>query len=211
MKARVTVKPKGRFHHGDLRAALIAAATNLVDVEGHEAVTLRRVALAVGVTEPAVYRHFESKDALLGAVGNVGYQRFVAACVAGAASEEPLDAVGGALRAYVRFAAEHPRWFQLWSSRRWNSEIQAVNPEDTVARRQASMEGLRGLLARGVAEDAPVDDLFRSLWALAHGLSHLVVDRAFQLVDTDAARVAAADEAIAVALEGMRTRYGRAG
>jgi AcrR family transcriptional regulator len=213
MVERLRKKPKGSFHHGDLRAALVLAAFRAIERRGHESLTLRAVAQDVGVTQPAMYRHFESRDALLAAEGAHGYERFAAACVDAAraafADADPWAPGRAALVAYVRFAADHPRWFRLWSSRAWNEDLATRVPGDDLARRRASVEPLRALIVRAARDDAPIDDLFRSVWGLAHGLAVLVVERVFRLVETDAERVAAAEAAIDVALAGMRARYGR--
>jgi AcrR family transcriptional regulator len=203
-------KPAGRFHHGDLAQALRATAAEILDAEGPGALTLRRVADAVGVTEPAVYRHYASKDALLGAVVADGYEGLLAACFRAAdPADAPLAAAASALGAYVRFAAAHPHWFRLWSSRWWYEGQAAQQQGHDLPQRRASVAPLQGLLAAGLASDAPIDDVFRLLWGLAQGLSTLVVERAFQLVDTDEARLAAADDALRLALDALRARHPR--
>jgi AcrR family transcriptional regulator len=53
------------YHHGDLARAAVAAATELVDHAGTATLTLRAVAERVGVSHPALYRHFANRDALL--------------------------------------------------------------------------------------------------------------------------------------------------
>ena len=54
-----------RYHHGNLRAALVEAARAIVEEQGTRALTLREVARRVGVTHAAPYRHFKDKAALL--------------------------------------------------------------------------------------------------------------------------------------------------
>src|SRR5689334_6979420 len=66
-------KPAHRFHHGDLREALLTAGEIAMEREGHASITLGRLAAAAGVTQPAVYRHFASKEELLAALGARGY------------------------------------------------------------------------------------------------------------------------------------------
>ncbi|TKW79284.1 MAG: TetR family transcriptional regulator, partial [Bradyrhizobium icense] len=63
-----------RYHHGDLRRTLLAFALRRVRAGGAAEFSLREAARAAGVTGGAVYKHFESKDALLGAVAAEGFR-----------------------------------------------------------------------------------------------------------------------------------------
>ena len=56
------------YHHGDLRAALLASAARLLEEEGAEAVSFRAIARDVGVSQTAPYNHFDSKEHLLAKV-----------------------------------------------------------------------------------------------------------------------------------------------
>ena len=56
------------YHHGDLRAALVAAALDLLETAGEAALSLRAAARACGVSAMAPYRHFADKEDLLEAV-----------------------------------------------------------------------------------------------------------------------------------------------
>src|SRR5687768_14751926 len=100
---RIRRKPAGRFHHGDLKEALVAACVDIVEREGHQAVSLRILAKRVGVTEPAIYRHFANRDALLVEVGQRGLLAFDQALFDAAhAVADPYDAAAALARAYVR-------------------------------------------------------------------------------------------------------------
>lgn len=82
-------KPRNAYHHGDLRAALIASARALVTAGGTESFSLREAARAVGVSANAAYRHFDDKAALLAAVAADGFARLAAEMEATA---PPVDA-----------------------------------------------------------------------------------------------------------------------
>ena len=56
------------YHHGDLRNCAIIAAAELIESIGSYDITIAQVAKRVGVSAPALYRHFTDKDALLTAV-----------------------------------------------------------------------------------------------------------------------------------------------
>ena len=70
--ARTVRKP--RYHHGDLRQALLEASLALIAEEGFAALSLREVARRAGVTHAAPYRHFVDKEALLGPVAEQGFR-----------------------------------------------------------------------------------------------------------------------------------------
>lgn len=63
-----------KYHHGDLRRALVEAALDLVRRRGPEGFTLREAARSVGVSQAAPYRHFVTKEALLAAVAEEGFR-----------------------------------------------------------------------------------------------------------------------------------------
>src|SRR5579884_242948 len=66
---------KGRgYHHGNLRNALIQAAVGLISQTGNSSFTLREIARRAGVTHAALYRHFETKEALLAEVAADGFR-----------------------------------------------------------------------------------------------------------------------------------------
>lgn len=202
-------KPSGRFHHGDLAEQAAIVAAQLVAEHGHESFTLRKVASALGVSEPALYRHYAGREALLGEVAVRGFGRFV-----DAVRQELVDAAdafAGAerfARVYVRFAAANRGWFRLQFSRELaDGQFSALAPRyaEAEAARQALLATLAGALPEG---DERVADLYRLVWGTAHGLAFLVVERVFQLVQTDEERIAAADEAIALLMESLRARRG---
>jgi AcrR family transcriptional regulator len=98
---------------------IAAAARRLLDKEGAEAVTMRRVAAAVGITAMAVYRHYPDRKGLLNALADEGFdelaERLSAAQMAGGARsarsiEERLIRV---LDMNLTFALQKPRLFEL--------------------------------------------------------------------------------------------------
>jgi AcrR family transcriptional regulator len=209
VKSRPRRKRAGDFHHGDLREQLVVAATAMVQARGHEQVTLRALAERVGVTEPAVYRHFAGKDALLAEVGARGLRQMQTALVAPLAThDDPFAAAAAVGRAYVRFAHAHAGWFRLWFSRSRTEGIGHLAPADDDEAARALL-ALMGRLVEGRAL-APMD-LFRALWAQWHGLAVLVVERVFQLVQSDDERLAVADVAIDVFIGALRDQAQQGG
>jgi len=85
---------RGKYHHGDLRRALLDAALELVNELGPSGITLREAARRAGVTHAAPYRHFADKGALLAAVAEQGFVQLLAA-IDGAIVAVPRNVWGG--------------------------------------------------------------------------------------------------------------------
>lgn len=165
---------KGRYHHGDLRSALVSEGLRLLAESDAEHLSLREIARNVGVSPTAVYRHFPDKQALLTALAVEGgaqlAQRQLAAHEAAGGGRAGFDATG---RIYVRFALDNPALFRLMVAR--TREGAEIYPE---------MEGGGlGLLRRNIAALAPPgtsEDMQRvraiRSWAIVHGLAMLMLD-----------------------------------
>jgi AcrR family transcriptional regulator len=68
MRSQLARKPENTYHHGDLRDALIKAALREAERGGTEAISIKALAKQLGVSQPAPYRHFADREALLEAV-----------------------------------------------------------------------------------------------------------------------------------------------
>lgn len=203
-RKRIRTKRAGAFHHGDLREALVLAAIQAVEKHGHADISLRPIAERVGVTQPAVYRHFADKGALLAEVAQRGGDAVQTAMrEAMMAQRDPFEAMRAAARAYVGWAHQHPHWFRLFSSRIAAEQRTAPAPAFP---REHYFRGMGGLVP---IDDPMLADAFRVAWAFVHGLATLVIEHVFMLVDTDAARLAVADDAINCYVEMLRAKWPR--
>ena len=107
------------YHHGQLRAALVEAGLRLARADGPEAVVLRAVSRAAGVSHNAAYRHFADHDDLLRAVCERCMSRLALLMerrVTAAGGTDPVEAAWARLTAlggaYVEFAVTEPGWFR---------------------------------------------------------------------------------------------------
>lgn len=166
----MSTSERSTYHHGHLRAALIAAARALLDEGGPAAVGLREAARRVGVSPTATYRHFRDKDALLAAVAAEGFHDFAAALAEAGRGAEPLSAMGAA---YVDFALARPGMFRLMFSPLMGQR--ALYPELHAASDEAFAVLRRGVQSRA-AESGDLDAGAIAAWSLVHGLSHLILD-----------------------------------
>ena len=104
------------YHHGDLRRALVDAATRLVRRDGPAQVSLRQIAREAGVSHAAPYHHFSDREALLAEVARGGFEALGEALRRGAADSAgagPLARLQGAGVGYVDFAVENPEVYRL--------------------------------------------------------------------------------------------------
>jgi AcrR family transcriptional regulator len=107
----MTAKPRrATYRHGNLKAAALKAAFGLVAKAGHESLSLREVADAVGVAHRSLYHHFADREALLDAVATEAYTRLAAVLVK---ARTPGDYTAK----YVRFALANRAIYALMTSR----------------------------------------------------------------------------------------------
>jgi AcrR family transcriptional regulator len=106
---------KNGYHHGDLTNALLAAALARVEQDGADAVSLRDLAQALGVSRAAPYRHFPDRDALLAAVAARGFEDLVAEyeAVLAAPCSDDADLPQRGWLVYLDFARRRPGLFRL--------------------------------------------------------------------------------------------------
>src|SRR6187455_1540324 len=100
------------YHHGDLRRALLEAATELASAGGVDGVVVREAARKVGVSPSAAYRHFPSREGLLAAVGRAARERLARRMLA-ADGGDPRAHFRATGRAYITFALEEPGLFEV--------------------------------------------------------------------------------------------------
>src|SRR5579872_2375507 len=106
-------KPGNAYHHGDLRAALIAAAREVLETARPEEISLKSLALRLGVSQPAPYRHFANRDALLAAVAADGFERFHRAVAAARDEAGENEAFLRSCLAYLEFARANRGVYRL--------------------------------------------------------------------------------------------------
>lgn len=165
---------RNRYHHGELRQALVAAARQLID-EGEEgALSLREVARRVGVTYAAPYHHFADKQALIAAVAAEGFQTLRAdMSAAEEGTPDPFERLAAQGRAYVQFAVRHPALYRTMFQREiTDPECYPELHEAADACFQALLESVRRALGPK-ADDQRVIGAAVPAWAAVHGLASL--------------------------------------
>lgn len=166
----------------ELRAVVIEAATDLLAQLGDvNALTMRAVASASGVTPPSVYRHFPDKDALVQTVIAERFAEFTAALHTATASagERPLARLEAISRAYLRFGQEHPGHYRvLFSATNAGPAGLGLHPDAEhpgAASHRALVEAVCVCLPPH-QRDAAVP-LATELWASLHGILDLRITK----------------------------------
>jgi AcrR family transcriptional regulator len=162
-------KPGRPYHHGDLRTALLAEASLLLEQEGVEAVTFRGLARRLGVSHAAPGYHFGDREHLLLELGAHGHVLLTAAMQSrlDEGVDEPLVAIG---KGYLDFAMSHPQHFRLMFA-----GVAGLNAGAHAAFVQAGSRSGAMLVTTATGSADPADDPARWLkaWALVHGLATL--------------------------------------
>lgn len=166
------------YHHGNLREALLEAATDLLVKDGPQKLSLRATARQAGVSQSAPYRHFEAKEDLLAAVGQRGFQRLRAAIeknIAEVTDHRERLHLGGI--AYVAFARDNPHLFRLmFGPLMAESQHEGLHlhcQECFAALMVVISEGQ----AAGVFKPGNTQIMAKTAWTMVHGIAHLALDQ----------------------------------
>lgn len=110
--------PAKKYHHGDLKNALIKAGVEILSKEGIEGLTLRKVAQRAGVSHNAPYSHFPDKQSLIAAISTEGFKQLYDELDAAASSysNDARRQLQEAAWAYAQFALNHTDTFKIMFS-----------------------------------------------------------------------------------------------
>ncbi len=161
------------------RTRIITAARKTVARDGANALSLRPLARRLGVTAPALYDHFASKDELLTAVAEDEFGRLIAQIEAAAVDlDEPLARIASQSRAYVTYAVANPALFEVIFQFRpaWSPASAAELPLASKAF-EISMVAVEEAIDAGLIHER--DPLLASLtiWAAVHGVATFLAVR----------------------------------
>lgn len=167
-----------RYHHGDLRPALVRAAIKLLRQDGIERLSLRAVAREAGVSHMAPYHHFADKRGLIGAVAAAGFRELRRAMVERMATEgkNPARSLQESAVAAILFATHNPDHYRMMfgpvlAHRSAYPELE----EAARAAFEAILGGLRGADVTADGEEA-TRRIGIAAWAMVHGLAMLLID-----------------------------------
>jgi AcrR family transcriptional regulator len=174
---------RDQYHHGALREALIEEARRLLAENGVDDFSLSELARRVGVSPPAVYRHFANRNDLLSAVAERGYEELTEAMdEVYRSAKDSRDLTHHLGLCYMTFAIGHPEMFVLMFSGRYRGQAgpardAAFQPLlDSVEKAQRD-----GVLPAGI----PTPVVARTLWGLVHGMTVLHLNGGFDVSGID--------------------------
>jgi AcrR family transcriptional regulator len=152
---------------GDTRQAILQAADEIGAEHGWKTATMREIAKRAGCSPMAAYRHFPSRDALLGELAEQHFARLAERMGRATARARPRRATAAAVRAYVGFALEEPAAYAL---------LYGASPEqpDPAEPRPGGL-AIGTVVAAAITRDTgrectPLADEVLMLWAGVHGL-----------------------------------------
>ncbi|HEY6531757.1 MAG TPA: TetR/AcrR family transcriptional regulator [Acidimicrobiales bacterium] len=159
-----------RTRSTDVEELLLKAALHLLEQEGPEAVTVRRVAASAGVAPMGVYNHFDGKNGLIDAVFQLGFATLTEEMGTFAAIADTREALRQGFRRYRRLALDHPRTYEVMFLR----AVPGFEPsEESKATARESFEALVHAVGRamedGVLAEGDPGSVAQLLWAACHG------------------------------------------
>src|SRR5246500_3779897 len=168
---------KATYHHGDLAAALVQAAMELLEESGEAELSLRAVARRAGVSAAAPYRHYADREALVSAVAAVGYRELAERLTAAHPSPSTPEQLASVAIAYVQFALERPALFRIMFTEPCDRDN-----DERVAATEAVSQYVLAIVERTFPQ-ADAEALATAIWALVHGLAFLHLDGKLSAAD----------------------------
>lgn len=173
---------RSTYHHGDLKKTLVSEARKLLDEDGFEKFSLRKLAKRVGVSPMAPYRHFKTKEELFGAIIDDAFEQFAQALEKSVPENASLiDQIVHMCVGYVRFFIDNPDILKVlfMENRNRNATMMSQDSSKDLTERLSTQKSfdMYSTLARKIAPQLPdfsEDETILAFWARAHGLAILI-------------------------------------
>ncbi len=174
---------RARYHHGDLREALIAATRRLVMERGAENFTLADACRVAGVTTAAPYRHFRNKQEILEEIASRGFEQLMSKAMAVVAEKGPgtLEAIIAMGQAYVAFAENETALFRLM----FGQEPSLKQAEHVAGRGHECFANLIEQITLYCQKNRVRGDALEialRLWTFVHGAASLQIDKDYLVI-----------------------------
>jgi AcrR family transcriptional regulator len=181
--------PAKKYHHGDLKNALIKAGVEILAKEGVGGLSLRKVAKRAGVSHSAPYSHFKDRQSLIAAISTEGFRQLydeLDAAVS-AHADDPKEQWVEAAWAYVQFAMNNTDTFKIMFSGILDKEKDYPSFVDISGKTfERVVDIVRICQNAGILRPGPSELVAVSVWGQVHGIislalegqiSHRVLDR----------------------------------
>ena len=171
--------PSKKYHHGDLKNALIKAGVEILAKEGVGGLSLRKVAQRAGVSHSAPYAHFPDKQSLIAAISTEGFNQLYAELEAAISpqSKSPKKQLLEGSQAYVRFAEKNMDTFKIMFS--GVLEKEKDYPAFVMISHQTFVlvvEVIKNCQKAGILPDIQPDLMAVSVWGQVHGIVSLALE-----------------------------------
>lgn len=170
---------KENYHHGSLKEALIEEGLVLINNEGLESFSLRKVAARCGVSHAAPYKHFKNKEELLSAISDRVTQNFKD-YLGQVAIEKPgskcMIEMG---KAYVSYMVKNSEYFKFMFFGELKLNIKLENDEfiyEEYSPFAAFYQAANITLSKVIQDQKQINMLILNMWSQVHGLSTLIVN-----------------------------------
>jgi AcrR family transcriptional regulator len=162
---------------GDTRSRILSVASELYAKEGLAGLSMRRVAERVGLTAPAIYRHFEDKEALLQALGAEGFRIFGTYLWEALGETTPQARLLRTVERYLRFGLEQSRYYEVIfispASELGLERMPQQNRERLGSSFQFLLDRVKECMEVGMLAQGEPADVAVSIWAHVHGMVSL--------------------------------------
>jgi AcrR family transcriptional regulator len=177
------VRRKARYHHGELREALIRATRQLVEKHGAENFTLADACRVAGVTTAAPYRHFRGKEEILAEIASRGFAELSKRSTAMLAKEGDgtLEGIVAMGQAYVAFAVEETAVFRLM----FGQQPSLKQAEHVLGASHACFSKLIEqvtLYCNRNKVRGDTQQIALRLWTFVHGAASLLIDEDYDAI-----------------------------
>ncbi len=173
----ITAPPK-RYHHGNLRDALIMAAAELIEEHASVDFAIVDAARRAGVSNAAPYRHFKDKHALLEAVSELGFLGLTetARNIAEKSHQDSATKIIALGKAYIRFVMRHRAFYDLMWGDMGLRGIDAADKDMKTSGFYVLVDAVQHWCDDKNLDDYDALELAVKLWATAHGLACLAMN-----------------------------------
>jgi AcrR family transcriptional regulator len=160
---------RARYHHGNLKRAVMDGALVAIAEHGPAALSLRDVARRAGVSHAAPAHHFGDKAGVLTAIATEGFELLTAGTRA--ATEQTGSLIEGGI-AYIRFALEHPAHYEVM----FRPDLYRRDDDALIKARDAAANVLSNAVRRSLGAEADEQEVLSGViasWSFAHGFANL--------------------------------------
>ena len=160
----------------EIRSLILGSARKGLVRQGYENFSLRNLAQQIGYSPAAIYRYFKSKDEIFACLTRESFDLLIKASssIVPEPDEDPVSVLKRGMHAYVAFGLENPDHYRI-------AFLLGVGEANVPQRPRAAYDALRARIQRcidgGRIGRADADLLAQSLWAAAHGVTSLLVQR----------------------------------